>query len=283
MIVGCFALLEPFAPMRRQFERIRELGFECADLTDNHDGASVGGEYGFTAALSLDSHPADIRDLVDEFGLTLTSVCAHANLIDPPSPSRYGTREIVKAIRLAHQLGIEQVITTEGEAVTPFGKTLTRDEMVFCVRERLYEPIRWAEEFGVELLIEPHGLLTNSVDGMKAVLAALGHEATVGVNFDTANVWLGGTDPVEYVRVFGDRIRHVHWKDLGTRWASQRGRCCGTGMGTIALGDGVVGIEATVNALVEQGFDGPTTLELAGPDNVRRSAERLARWAEAAA
>jgi inosose dehydratase len=58
MIIGCFALMEPFKPMLRQFEVIRSLGIDYADLTDNHDGATLGTEYGFTASFSLDSHPA---------------------------------------------------------------------------------------------------------------------------------------------------------------------------------------------------------------------------------
>ena len=41
MKIGCFALIQPFSPMRRQFELIRELGFDFADLTDNHDGAAL--------------------------------------------------------------------------------------------------------------------------------------------------------------------------------------------------------------------------------------------------
>ena len=47
--------------------------------------------------------------MVNDSGLTLTSVCAHANLLDPTSPDRYGTAEIIKAIKLAHFLGIKHV------------------------------------------------------------------------------------------------------------------------------------------------------------------------------
>ena len=52
----------------------------------------------------------------------------------------------------------------------------------------------------------------------------------------------------------------------------------GCGMGLIALGDGIVGIEAIVKELVASGFDGPTTLEIAGEDAVKVSAERLRQW-----
>lgn len=278
MKIGCFALMEPFTPMRRQFEVIRSLGFDYADLTDNHDGATLGTEYGFAASFSLDSHPATILNMTREFNLTLTSVCAHANLLDPTAPDRYGTREIINAIKLAHFLGVKQVITTEGDPKTDFGHCLTDQERVFSVREKLHEPVRWAAQLGIELLLEPHGMLTDSVDGMRRLLDALGHEETVGVNLDTGNSWLGGGDPLEFVKVFGSRIKHVHWKDMPEEWVPRRGKQFGCGMGTIPLGDGVVGIRAVVNALREIDFDGPTTLEVAGPDNVRRSSERLLDW-----
>jgi inosose dehydratase len=264
--------------MRRQFELIRELGFDYADLTDNHDGATLGTEYGFSASFSLDSHPATILDMVNEFGLTLTSVCAHANLLDPASPDRYGTAEIIKAIKLAHFLGVKQVITTEGDPKTDFGHHLTDDQRLFSIREKLHEPIRWAETFGIELLLEPHGILTDTVDGMSRILDALGHEKTVGVNLDTGNSWLGGGDPLQFVKTFGSRIKHVHWKDMPAEMLPLRGKQFGCGMGLIPVGDGVVGIEAIVKELLSQGFDGPTTLEIAGEEAVKVSAERLRKW-----
>ncbi|MCG8702007.1 MAG: hypothetical protein MI922_28390, partial [Bacteroidales bacterium] len=86
MKVGCFALVEPFSPMERQFAAIAEMGIKYADLTDSHNGGQLGVEYGFTASISLDSHPQKIRAMAEKAGITLTSVCAHANLLDPTSP-----------------------------------------------------------------------------------------------------------------------------------------------------------------------------------------------------
>lgn len=278
MKIGCFALMEPFTPMRRQFEVIRSLGIDYADLTDNHDGATLGTEYGFAASFSLDSHPACILDMVREFNLELTSVCAHANLLDPTSPSRYGTAEIIKAIKLAHFLGVKQVITAEGDPRTDFGHRLTDDQRLFCIREKLYEPIKWAEQFGIDLLIEPHGVMTDTVAGMSRILDALGHEKTVGINLDTGNSWLGGGDPLEFVKTFKKRIKHVHWKDMSSEWEAKRGTIFGCGMAVIPLGDGVVNIEAIVKELRKVGFDGPTTLEVAGPENIKVSAQRLKQW-----
>jgi len=100
--IGCFALINPFSSLDAQFKAIREMGFDYADLTDSHDGALLGNEFGFTAAASLDSHPSRVRKMVESHSLTLTAVCAHANLLDPTAPDSYGTKQIIKAIRRAY-------------------------------------------------------------------------------------------------------------------------------------------------------------------------------------
>lgn len=278
MRIGCFALVQPFSGMKRQFELIREMGFEFGDLTDNHNGGMLGVEYGFSASISLDSHPEKIRAMLRSTGITLSSVCAHANLLDPTSPDVYATTEIIKAIRLAHLLGVKQVITTEGDPKTNFGHRLTHEERIFSIREKLYVPILWAEELGIELLIEPHGVITGSVNTMAELLDGLEHENTVGVCLDTGNSWLAGSDPLSYISTFGTRIKHVHWKDMGTEWLPERGQMFGCGMSDIALGDGLVDIRAVVLALQRIGFQGDTTLEVAGKDNVLLSAKRLRVW-----
>jgi inosose dehydratase len=278
MIIGCFALVTPFTPMEQQFKLIRDMGIRYADLTDNHNGGMLGVEYGFTASMSLDSHPAKIRDMVAAAGITLTSVCAHANLLDPASPDRYGTGEIIKAVRLAHLLGVEHVITTDGDPKTEFGHKLTEKQRLFSIQEKLYEPVHWAAELGIQLLIEPHGIQTGTVAGMAAILEALGHEDSVGVCLDTGNSWLAGSEPLDYIKTFGQRIQHVHWKDLPAEMEAQRGTLYGCGMSLNALGDGVIDIPAIVAALKEIGFDGATTLEIAGEEAVKKSVQRLNEW-----
>ncbi len=47
----------------------------------------------------------------------------------------------------------------------------------------------------------------------------------------------------------------------------------------IGLGDGVVGIEMIARELKRAGFVGPTTLEVAGEQAVKVSAQRLRGWA----
>jgi inosose dehydratase len=281
--IGCFALVEPFQNMARQFQAIREMGIQYADLTDNHNGGMLGVEYGFSASVSLDSHPEALRRMVEEAGLELTAFCAHANLLDPPAPETYGTTEIIKAIRLAALLGIPDVITTEGDPKTDFGRSLSPKERIFAIREKLYAPVRWAAELGLNLLLEPHGIVTDSVQGMADLMETCDFEDRVGICLDTGNSWLGGAEPVEYIETFGAKIRHVHWKDMPKDMVEKRGTLTGCGMAVTPLGDGVVGIEKLVRALKLSGFDGATTLEIAGAENIQLSARRLCDWWEGAA
>lgn len=270
MHVGCFALVDGFSSLDHQLKRICERGFKFADVTDNGDGATLGSEFGFAAVASLDANPFDLKRLFAKHGLTITSYCAHANLLDPASPARYGTAQIIKAIRAAAAIGIKHVITTEGDAKTDFGHHLTDAEAIFSIREKLWEPLRVAADHGVKLLLEPHGKYTDSVSGMEKLLDACASDA-LGVNLDTGNLWIGGGDPVEFVQKLGKKIEHVHWKDMGAEWLPKRGTLYGTGMGLIPLGSGMVDIKGTYAALIKAGFDGYTTLEVAGEEAVMGS------------
>ncbi len=270
MKVGCFALVDPFSVLEHQLARIAGLGFKYADVTDNHPGGLLGREFGFSATASLDDNPRDLADMFARHGLTATSVCAHANLLDASAPSRYGNTEVTKAVQLAAGMKVRDVITTEGEPRTDWGHALTREEQIFVFAEKLYEPVRLAAALGVKILLEPHGPVTGTIDGMAAVLDRLGHPDTVGVNLDTGNCWLAGTDPVEMAKVFRDRIFHGHWKDMSADWEPKRGTVFGCGMAVIPLGTGVVDIKGVYDVVKDSPAE-YSTLEIAGDDNVRRS------------
>lgn len=274
MTVGCFALIHPFQTLEAQLAQISSWGFRYADVTDNGDGATLGTEFGFAAVASLDGNPHDLRRLFAKNGLTISSWCAHANLLDPTAPWRFGTAQVVKAIRAAALIGVRHVITTEGEPSTVFGHCLSDAEKIFSIREKLAEPLRLAEDLGVKLLLEPHGPVTDSIELTERVLEACDSPA-LGINLDTGNLWLGGGEPVAYVKKFGSKIEHVHWKDMPAELAAKRGTCFGCGMATIALGQGVVGIADVVSTLKASGFTGHTTLEVAGERAVLASRDYL--------
>ena len=276
--VGCFALVAPFITLDKQLDIIKSWGFSYADITDSSDGACLGVGFGFTSVASLDDNPFNLKRMFDKSGLTISTVCAHSLLLDPSAPWRYGTSQIIKAVRLAGSLGIKHVITTEGEAKTAFGKKLSEDEAVFLISEKLFEPLKVAEDFGVKILFEPHGPISCSVSATEKVLNVCNSDA-LALNLDTGNLWLGGGDPVEYVKKFGSLIEHVHWKDLPAEMEAERGKIFGCGMALIPLGTGVVRIEKVFNELVKAGFDGYSTFEIAGEESVKASHAYLKKLA----
>jgi len=273
MKVGCLSLIEPFSPLETQLKIIQDLGFKYADVTDNHTGASLLGTIDFTASVSLNSNPGDIKKAFTDHGLTITSVCAHANLLDPPAPFRYGVNELMHAVYLANALGVQDVITCDGHMQTQWARDLTQKERIFALSEKLYEPVRLAESMGVRILLEPHGIVTDSISGMAGVLERLGNNPSLGINLDTGNSWLGGTDPLEMAKAFKNEIGHIHWKDMPEEMEADRGKLYGCGMSPIAVGDGVVDIAGIVKELgdtVEY-----STLEVAGPELMSASYEYL--------
>ena len=110
MIIGCFPPIQHFAPVRRQFEFICRLAFDCADLIDNNDGASpiLAPEYGSSALLSLEFLPEIILDTVDGTNSEAAKAIprAHrspqtpANNKPPASSPPTKSNKIAKGIRL---------------------------------------------------------------------------------------------------------------------------------------------------------------------------------------
>lgn len=275
MKVGCFTNIESGKNFEYQIKLIAELGFTCGDIAESHAGGFLGSTYGFVPAVSLDDNPRKILRMFQKYGVELSDVCAHANLLDPTSPALFGTSEIMKAIKFASDMGVEHVITTEGEPETPWGKALTREESIFVVAEKLQEPIELAHDLGVTILLEPHGPLTDSIEGMHAIFDRLGNPEHLGVCLDTGNSWLGGADPVEMARVFKDKIGHVHWKDLEHTWESKRGTIFGCPGATIALGEGVIDVRGVYEILSDSPKVRFSTLEVKGVDNLLKSYEYL--------
>ena len=269
MKVGMFLLVEPLAPVSRQLELVKSFGFECADITDTHSGGSMFASAGFIPTVSLDDNPFEVKRLFKSYGITPSTVCAHAALLEPSSPASYQTDEIMKAIRFAAAIGIRDVVTTDTDPHSEWAKNLTYDQKLFTICEKLYVPCKMAEDYGVHLLLEPHGPMTSNLQGLRDIFKFLGDPKGLGVNMDTGNSWLGGVDPVEMAKEFKEKIHHIHWKDLGAEWIPKRGTLFGCGFSTIAVGDGVIDVKGVIDVL--KGRDIPySTLEIVGNEDILR-------------
>lgn len=267
MNIGVFLLIEPFASVEIQLQKAREMGFSCADITDTGTGATMLGTAGFSPVVSLEENPFDVKRLFDKYGMKISTVCAHANLLDPTAPCRYSTNEIMRAVQFAAAIGVTEVVTTDNEPRSDWAKKTSFKQKIFTCAEKLYEPVKMASDMGVRICLEPHGPVTDTIEGIQGVLDLLGDPDSLGVNLDTGNSWLGGTDPVEMARVFKDKIYHIHWKDLGKEWIEKRGTQYGCGFSTIAIGEGVIDIKGVCDVLKDANIEN-STLEIIGSSDV---------------
>lgn len=275
MNIGVFLLIKPFSSVEEQLKEAKAMGFTYADVTDTNAGGSMLGTAGFSPTVSLDDNPFDVKRLFGKYGITISTICAHSNLLDPSKPSRYCTSEMFKAIKMAGAIGVKDVITTDSEPQTEWGHKLTFEQRTFIMAEKLYEPMRLAQDYGVRLLLENHGPITDSAEGLQKVFDLLDNNPAIGLNLDTGNSWLGGSDPVELAKRFKTKIHHIHWKDLGQDWVARRGKQYGAGFSTIAVGDGVINIKGVCEELKDAGIE-TSTLEIVGsPDIYEKSVKFL--------
>jgi inosose dehydratase len=121
-----------------------------------------------------------------------------------------------------------------------------------------------AAECGVRVALHPH--VGTLIETAEQVERALG-ELKVGWCLDTGHLTIGGADPVAFAREHGERIVHVHLKDVDAGLA-QRLRAGeltlldATRQGLfLALGDGDAEIGAVLEALDGHGYDGWLVLE----------------------
>ncbi|UQU64368.1 TIM barrel protein [Couchioplanes caeruleus] len=142
---------------------------------------------------------------------------------------------------------------------------------------------------GLTPVLHPHvGTMVETPEDVHRVLDG----SRIALCLDTGHLLIGGTDPVELAERAGDRIAHVHAKDVDAALAGQvrAGRLTYTEAVAAGMyrpiGDGDVDFARVAAALRRHGYDGWWVLEqdtiLTGePEDegpvadVRRSADRL--------
>jgi inosose dehydratase len=144
---------------------------------------------------------------------------------------------------------------------------------------------------GLQLVLHPHvGTLVESADDVEQALA----HTDVPWCFDSGHLLIGGVDPAAFIREHGQRIAHVHLKDVDATLAARvRDKSLSLVQATQAglfrpLGEGDARIDEVVALLEETGYGRWLVLEqdlaITGPEpsadggpalDVRRSIEFL--------
>jgi len=121
-----------------------------------------------------------------------------------------------------------------------------------------------ASEYGMTVALHPHvGTLIETAEQVQRALEVV----EVGWCLDTGHLLIGGTDPVQFAQRHGERVVHVHLKDVDAALAADvragaRSLLDATRRGLFkALGRGDARIAEVMDALDAHGYDGWLVLE----------------------
>lgn len=156
------------------------------------------------------------------------------------------------------------------------GRGADADPLSQATADRLYRNVDHAagvvRAAGFEPTFHHHaGTFVESPDEIDAFLA----HSDLGLTFDIGHLALAGGDPVDGVRRWGDRINHLHLKDVRTGrvreiLASGGGMAeVWSGGAFVAFGRGDIDIAGVMDLIASDGFDGWVVVEqdvLNGPD-----------------
>lgn len=138
-----------------------------------------------------------------------------------------------------------------------------------------------AEERGYQPTLHPH---TSTYVESSAEIARALELTDVGMLLDTGHLLIGGSDPIEALRTWGDRVNYVHVKDVRLEIVRQvvserQDVLEGWRRGMFTeLGEGDVDLPSFFDALRATGYDGWIVVE---QDRIPREDEQLRESADA--
>ena len=251
-------------PLDEGFASIRENGFRCFEalLGDSltWDQARL---YHQIGGIGL---PAELRDYEllsrlsafsraeTDFGLRLSSLYVNSHWIEPRLwPTEL---DIIRAIaRFIRGCG-GRVIVGGGGPPARVGRHTPDDYRAFANALR-----RASEEtaaIGVQFVYHPHlDCFIESREELDLLMPLL-EGAEVGLCLDPAHLQATGGDPVDTLKTYVDRVRHVHLKDWdGDPGAEGRARYAFK-----TLGEGIVDLIGIVKVLLDAEYTGDVIIEI---------------------
>jgi len=211
-------------------DKAAELGYDCVEPMV-HLGRELLSEAGYFHSVSMLDDPYRIRRACERAGVKLSGLSGHCPLCKPDIATDY----LKQAIRFAAECGAPVVNTDEGPK--PLWTTIEEDHVL--MRYVLHEAAAMAESRGIKIGLEPHQQYSKTPAGLDRIYELVDSPA-IGINFDTGNSYLGGEDPIVWLRRVKDRLVHVHAKDISLQQSdAERGKVTGTPVGC-ACGDGVI-------------------------------------------
>ena len=285
-------------------EKAASLGYSCLELSTH-----TGGRFD-VAEMLKNGKGRKVHSLINKAGLNVSAInmSADGQLVLGPHHAdtdivfsgtaeekiRYGTKRMLQAAELAHELQIPVVTGFTGcEDYSrwfpwPDPDAWERMESVFVQRWR---PIlKRFDELGIRFGMEchPRQVVYNTETALRSVSLFDSHSSW-GFNLDPANLMLAGVDPIVFAAELGPHIVSVHAKDgeLVSHNAARSGLLAhgrwdrpDRGFRFRIPGWGDVPWRKLITELAVRGYQGPLTVEHEDPtmgpmDGIEKAAHFL--------
>lgn len=231
-------------------------------------------EIGYTGVERGQRMPGDtegLRAYLDSNQIALCGGwCSGASLVNDFAAERDAVREQVQqfvALNSPCIVYAECSNTVQGQIGTPVNSRpkLSRDE-VLAYAAKLGELAKWMADQGMPMAYHHHmGTIIESEDDVNWLMEGSGPE--LKLCFDTGHLLFGGGDVLATLNRWGDRIQHVHFKDIrpevvqDTR-ENDRSFLDAVIAGAFTVpGDGCIDFQAVANALAAMEYDGWIVVE----------------------
>jgi sugar phosphate isomerase/epimerase len=274
-------------------ERAGRWGFDGLEL------ACWGDHFDVDRALSEDGYVQGRRDLLAKYGLQVFAISNHlvgqavCDRIDerhksilpervwgdgkPQGVQERAAEELKNTARAAARLGVKVVPGFTGSSIWhllysfPPVPPAWIDAGFEDFAKRFRPILDVFQQEGVRFALEVHPTeIAFDLSSAERALHAVGHHPAFGFNYDPSHFGYQGVDYVAFIEAFGDRIFHVHVKDV---WWSERPKRSGVFGGHLAfghpdrywdfrsLGRGSIAFEEVVRALNRVNYQGPLSIE----------------------
>ena len=196
---------------------------------------------------------------------------------DPEGVRQRAAKEVIKTAHAAKRLGVKIVNGFTGSPIWHllYSFPPVTDEMIeagFADFANRWTPIMDEfEKLGVKFGLEVHPTeIAFDIASAEKALEAIKYHPAFGFNYDPSHMGYQGVDYVKFIQKFGDRIFHVHMKDVG--WSDkpvEAGVFGGhTNFGDSrrfwdfrSLGRGNINFEEIIRALNRINYTGPLSVE----------------------
>lgn len=226
------------------------------------------GPYGY-----FPSEPDRLRAELKERGLDLVAAFVPIPLSDG-SQHEAALAEVMRTAELLAEAGARKIVLADAmsrERMAVAGRVSASDGMSDEQWEEaartLARAARSCQALGLDAVFHHHaGTYIETPDEIERLSESVDADL-LGLCLDTGHYYYGGGDPVDAVRKYGSRIRHLHLKDVrpdvleevrrdGVDFleAVRRGVFC-------ELGEGAIDFSYIISALTAEGFNGWAIVE----------------------